>query len=1195
MLNLCALVIKKDSKIVFQDLNSIAEALIKYRRAISQKQFEIIAPKLRDVVKLIENEKSNMRTEPSLIKDLKDLIGAESKVEKSPGSKSLRSSKNRSAEKDEFVVVNKVWKLEPSKLTEHQREKMKTRRCDIPALYNDLSQSQDSVSIQEWTPKSLAKPLVNTSKIENTEEKVASNVDSTPPTEAINESPSASQRAKKSEKGVKTSPKRPNSSQSQTLTDESSDEVHNPKRRMTRELNRIQIDAKVEEVPYNSLPESNRLTRSTVKKIEDKPDDRRKTRSDSTKTGDSNNVKKKPTRASLVSSPLPAKKLKAKVNSADSEPSGELTPKRRLTRQSKTEESDHDESMDEKKPDIIKVEDKKTEFVDTLELKVEKLPLNMTQTTIEKSEKVEESEECLIETRTQSESEAQTETQTQIEIETKAEADLKPDDTAVKPVEKEESQPKEVVECTKMDIDDEVVDEKADKTVPPEVIKENVEKTSEPISEAVDHTMDAPTEEQPTANTEADAEQNAQVLVETATVPNGSEPALENPPSQPDEIDQPENESDNVNENEISCRSYMSALVFDGISPAKSLNGSTIVASPEIDAPRSIEFLNDTLNISPIASDAKKDEIPNNQVKKKIAADDLEGIERMEDSIVEDKQDLDGKTEKPIAINDVVNEKEPANKKETENDTSKIAPAAVAAVAAAAIPESPVVPSSKQLRASIAMQSSTPLQSHHSPVSSKFKTQLLGRGAQLLKMINSNKSPKPASPTPAAMNENMFKTASPTINQLETAPICENVLCTPEPKSSRDRPFERHEQNENGTYLTLSGVLPSPLDSPGISILKRKSSNISMDDSMHSPAPKRKRVSFGFPLSQTKEYVIDEDFTPFYMIPSNDSPCRRANRLKKLKLKRNKYQNESPKISTNDTKTIQKNDTNDVATPANPIPPAKDDEVSVKHIQEYLGMDVESYRAKQEAQLADENATSASVTNANVHDSNSDDSSTESNDDDPEIEAAPQTAKSIAEFSDDAIFAHLLSKYSPNDILKKLESSIDAKVLTKRLSTMMVADKHIESTVLEELAETHSESFLEHAITENLCSVICDRLSMKSSNGINDYLADKINADEQFASDFLDRVSVTVLRQKLMDIVTTSKREQHILLEDFLVALKDYYRRIPKTVDTGILPEHVHLWVSKLFDQFKLTAEQYLQLTSIYIQRNPPATLDHFD
>lgn len=1129
MLDLCGLVIKKDLKVVFQDLNSITEALIKYRRSIGQKQFGIIAPKLREIVRLIDGEKTSFRTESTLVKDLKELVGDDEKYA-GPTNKSLRSNKLSRPEKDEFVVVNKVWKLEPGKLTEHQQEKMKTRRCDIPALYNDLSKSQDSASIQAWAPK-----ILDDTKSENNDESKTIIA----PTASPAESPS-SQRSKKNEKASKSSPKR--SSQGQNDSDKETSDEALPKRRMARELNRIQIDAIVEEVPYNSLPESNRLTRSTVKKIEEQPQQetplKRKTRSNSLKaadikTPDMKDVKKKITRASLANSPVPVPvpaKLKTKANAkpvanTDTDQSGEATMKRRLTRQTKSDDIEPDEL-------IQNTEIKKTEFVDTLELKVQKLPIELESKHSEKSEN--ETDEF------------------------KEEKEINVGDETKQEVEEEsvQSELQKKIDDANMDVDKPSI----------------TEGLSSKINESNDIVNETP--EQLNDKMEINIEENAQTLVETHTIPNGNIT----------DIGSEEKDHELDNEMSLSCRSYMSALVFDGISPSKSLNGSTIVTSPEIAGPRSLEFLNDTLNISPIVSETdniKKDNILSNQAKKKLEI--MNEIEKMQVLTAPVNEDLDVETEKSVNADTVNAEKESELPKECENDNKMIF-----AQKPIPIPESPIVSSSsKQLKT---VQSSTPIQSHHSPVSSKFKTQLMGRGAQLLKMIN--KSPKPASPTPTTMTDSAFtnnaRIASPTINQLETAAICENTVSTPEPKTSKETP---NEQNENGDFLTLSGVLPSPYESPGISILKRKSSNISMDDSMQSPAAKRKRVSFGFPLSQTKEYIIDEEFTPYYMLPSNDSPGRRANRLKKLKLKRNKNPNDCSKTLSSQNKTSQvtkSNPTNEL------VSSVTDDEVSVKHIQKYLGMDAESYRAKQDKSCPDANKLE-------THQSNSDDSSTESNDDESEREPTilPATHTALSTLSDDALFAQLLSKYSPNEILKKFDTVFDTKVLTKRLSTMMSINKQTENDVLEELAEKHSESFLEHAITENLCSVICDRLSVKSPNGITDYATEKINSDDQFASDFLDRVSVSLLRQKLMDAAATSKREQHILLDDFLTALKDYinstHRVSPKTIDTGILPEHIHLWVSKLFDQFKLTPEQYLQLTSIYIQRNPPPALDSFD
>lgn len=51
---------------------------------------------------------------------------------------------------EEYVVVKSNWKFNPKNLTENQKEKLKKKREDIPALYQDLSQSQDEFKITAW-------------------------------------------------------------------------------------------------------------------------------------------------------------------------------------------------------------------------------------------------------------------------------------------------------------------------------------------------------------------------------------------------------------------------------------------------------------------------------------------------------------------------------------------------------------------------------------------------------------------------------------------------------------------------------------------------------------------------------------------------------------------------------------------------------------------------------------------------------------------------------------------------------------------------------------------------------------------------------------------------------------------------------------------------------------------------------------
>ncbi|XP_053989570.1 telomere-associated protein RIF1-like [Hylaeus volcanicus] len=68
-----------------------------------------------------------------------------------------KSDKKISPDSDsqDYVFIKTDLKFDVSRLTEHQKESFKRRREDIPALYNDLSQSssQDTQNLQEWFDK----------------------------------------------------------------------------------------------------------------------------------------------------------------------------------------------------------------------------------------------------------------------------------------------------------------------------------------------------------------------------------------------------------------------------------------------------------------------------------------------------------------------------------------------------------------------------------------------------------------------------------------------------------------------------------------------------------------------------------------------------------------------------------------------------------------------------------------------------------------------------------------------------------------------------------------------------------------------------------------------------------------------------------------------------------------------------------
>lgn len=73
---------------------------------------------------------------------------------------------------EEYVVVKSNWKFNPRKLTENQKEKLQRKREDIPALYQDLSQSQDECKLVSW--KTDSQDTSNSSKSESKSSKSGS-------------------------------------------------------------------------------------------------------------------------------------------------------------------------------------------------------------------------------------------------------------------------------------------------------------------------------------------------------------------------------------------------------------------------------------------------------------------------------------------------------------------------------------------------------------------------------------------------------------------------------------------------------------------------------------------------------------------------------------------------------------------------------------------------------------------------------------------------------------------------------------------------------------------------------------------------------------------------------------------------------------------------------------------------------------
>lgn len=68
------------------------------------------------------------------------------------------------------------------------------------------------------------------------------------------------------------------------------------------------------------------------------------------------------------------------------------------------------------------------------------------------------------------------------------------------------------------------------------------------------------------------------------------------------------------------------------------------------------------------------------------------------------------------------------------------------------------------------------------------------------------------------------------------------------------------------------------------------------------------------------------------------------------------------------------------------------------------------------------------------------------------------------------------------------------KILTKELESQMVTDSKLCYSILDRFSEKHAKEFLEHALKENSTKAICDRLTMQT---LMNYISDKISQDQE--------------------------------------------------------------------------------------------------
>lgn len=141
-----------------------------------------------------------------------------------------------------------------------------------------------------------------------------------------------------------------------------------------------------------------------------------------------------------------------------------------------------------------------------------------------------------------------------------------------------------------------------------------------------------------------------------------------------------------------------------------------------------------------------------------------------------------------------------------------------------------------------------------------------------------------------------------------------------------------------------------------------------------------------------------------------------------------------------------------------------------------------------------------------------------------------------------------------------------------KLFSFFYSPASAKAAVLDELAERHSKAFLDYAVTENLCSTICDRLMTSSKDSIVDFVGEKINCDQNFATSILSRLNARSLHKRILS--ASSPDEKHQLLID-IIAQADPNNASEHEAITALL--------SKIFEKFNFTLAQFHEFTTMHI------------
>lgn len=333
---------------------------------------------------------------------------------------------------------------------------------------------------------------------------------------------------------------------------------------------------------------------------------------------------------------------------------------------------------------------------------------------------------------------------------------------------------------------------------------------------------------------------------------------------------------------------------------------------------------------------------------------------------------------------------------------------------------------------------------------------LTGRGAQLINMIR-NKKLDAASGSPYAC-----MSTSRLVHQVTPARAQDRAEQVSTPTSElneltgTDHTSTPIQAPPSKDLLVFSKRLPSPSASPSVSILKRKLRCESLDDvTLDSPALKRKRVSFHDPpVSVTKEYLRDAEETRSSLKPKR---CLLMDKVAQTTEMRQALRRRGRLDSIIEIERFASEQTARTAT-------------------------TDKSLDKSTGEAPEEDAFTSLKWNdtGNAHNISISEEPVKAMEVESELETAGQDLAIMdPEAALDLAVAQLplesvLQRYFDKSPLKS------AGMLAKFLSAQMTANEKLKTNVLETLSENHSKDFLDHAVRENLSSVVCDRLNPTS-------------------------------------------------------------------------------------------------------------------